>query len=182
MSPSPVTPAPSRVPQLQGRIQAWTRVGPSPSFSHPQPGPDCHLQEAFQAAPGVVSSCVAHPPLWSLVVGAPGGRATPGSPATQLFNQGLSDRGNPSRRALGTVQGLLLVGLWGHRAPGAPLPQPGLCPSQPTAWSGGDAGGGRSPPRGLPGTAGLPRPYLLLVGSQTLPRWGQELSCPSFVF
>lgn len=62
LSPSPMTPGP--VPNAlssKGCVQAWVCAGPSLSFSHPQPVPYRPLQEAVQAAPEVVSSCVAHP-------------------------------------------------------------------------------------------------------------------------
>lgn len=121
--------------------------------------------------------------LWSLVVGAPGGWATPGSPAAWPFSQGLRDQGNPARRDLGTVQGR---SWWGCGESGgpfeAPLPAAWALPPEPKPPGRGSAGSGRSPPCGFPGTAPLRRRYLLLVGSQTLPRWGQALSCPSFVF
>lgn len=138
------------------------------------------LQEAFQAVPHVVSTCVCSPRLWSLARGAPGGRATAGPQVPSCFAKAQGNKGICTGKGLGTVEGPLarsaLCGAWGSR--GAPP-----CGRRPHSHSGPLGRAVRSAARRRPPVISVPRGRIsCLLVSQTLPRGVKSYPAPSFVF
>lgn len=141
------------------------------------------LQEAFQAVPHVVSTCVCPLCLWSLVPGAPGGRATTAGPQVpSSFARAQGNKGICSGRGLGTVEGpLAWSALCGAGGPGGTPP----CGQRPHSHFGPHGRAVQSParhrpPRNFQRKAVCWGLYLPLVGVADFATRGQELSCPVF--